>query len=201
VENPYLGNIEYALSEGAVLPASLSYSAAGFSGLRSIMTFEDGFFEVSPTKWEPVDSDYDYESVENEILTKINSWRPYWVIKMSYSDKDNWLKICRQIQSLMNRAGHTFSATGVVPRVHFWFYPPGDAYRPRIEVLNGKKGTDIDGYFGGRYIGFGEFEIVIRGRKTYTEQHIPSRYIGTFDIAAGIIAPCGSIYIGAGVVS
>lgn len=195
MNRPFAGNIEFALGETNVLPASLVYSSRGFSGARSLITFEDGLFEVSPTQWEAADIEYDYESVSFEPLHKVKTWRPFWNIRMKYADKDIWATVCRSIMSLMNKTGHTFSASGVSPVVQFWFYPPGDRYRPRIEVVLAKRSTDMDEYFGGRYIGFGQFEIAIRGRQTYDEQHIPIRYLGFPALTAGIIAPVGSILI------
>lgn len=200
-DRPFIGNIEYAIAEGTVLPAALYYSVRGVSGLQLLMIFTDSDYEVSPTNWEAADIDYDYESVTNVLLHKVKKWRPYWTVKQNYADRDNWIKVCRSIMSLMNKTGHTFSSTGVVPVARFWFYPPGDAYRPRVEVVIGKRSTEIDEYLGNRYIGFSDFEIVLRGANIYDEQHIASKYIGLLDVDTLIVSPAGSLYVGAGVSS
>lgn len=198
---PYAGNTEYSISEAVLNEAALYYSTPGVLGLQSILTFTDGDYEISPTQWEVADADYDYESVSNVLLHKVNKWRPYWKIKQKYADKDNWMRVRRLIMSLMNRTGHVFSSTGVSRTVRFWFYPPGDSYRPRVEVVLATRNTEMDEYLGNRYIGFGDFELIIRGSKIYDEQNIASRFIGTFDVSTAIVSPAGSAYTGDGVSS
>ena len=165
--NTFLGNIVTADgSEQIVDRAKINISDLGTFYL------EDRHAIVEGASWVASDIDYDYETLSRKKLRKINKYKAQWEIKFNFMNRESRI-LFDEMNSLMEQVDFEFTDTGVRTPRKFFFYPPGDATRPVIEVVKvSSPNVDVT-HFANKYIGYNGNSFIIESVEEFNRKILP----------------------------
>lgn len=166
-DNTFLGNIVTA--DGSV--QKVERAKINISDLGTFY-LDDRHAIVEGASWVASDIDYDYETLTRKKLRKINRYKARWEIKFNFMNRESRI-LFDEMNSLMEQVDFEFTDTGVRTPRKFFFYPPGDATRPVIEVVKvSSPNVDVT-HFANKYIGYNGNSFTIESVEEFNRKILP----------------------------
>ena len=167
VTYPDIGDVLYTSGGTLREPRLMMFTGA----MHEWLVFESPQYKVSATKWRAYYK-YNYTGLTGEPISEIDYYRPYWEIDIKFNSNAEWRLFLLKLRAGMDRQGLSFSSAGVGRAKRFYFDPPGDGTRPRVEVTL-KPGDigDIE-FFGDRYMAYQGHKIILLGLEKYYQPYL-----------------------------
>ena len=177
---PYIGDVEHAPggpTGTAVYPSATMYEPkltrmVGGSAEIEVETFDTPQIICSPILFKAYWR-YDYISKTGRKITEVREYRPYVVLSFQTGGRLDYAKWKNAIIGNISGIRHAFGETGVTTNQRFFYYPYGQIYRAKFEVVI-KSMDEIEAEFiGKRYQGYEGGQIVLLGVKTTPYPWLP----------------------------